>query len=241
MGEDSRDSSPRRNWKRFRRWRWFSSVTASTLATVIGICLTFGIDGCVQRNREKKELVKSMVQAVDNLGERFEETQQWMDKLLMQNREYETTDSIYFSGTQLSDSICEEFRNKMLYVKISAFDHDFEKIFRGSYQLWQLQNQSDSLVYYITQCYDGLNVVENTCQELTESMVEEIGYVNAEKHFHRLSNRQWTETLLNDPRFQYYMSIRWGKAYIASRILERAREDFEKNVLPRSEKLRENN
>lgn len=222
------------------RRSWISNMTASTLATVIGIGLTFGIDGCVQRNREREVRQKSMIQAVENLGERFDETQQWIDKLMAQNDLYELADSIYTSGSTLPDSLCDRFSNTMLYVKVSAFDHDFEKIFRGSYQLWQLQTRNDSLVYYISQCYDGLNVVENTCENLTEGLVEQIGLINADKHFHRLSAREWTETLLSDARFQYYMSIRWGKTYIATRILQRAKEDYDKNVLPRLHELRKN-
>lgn len=214
-------------------------MTASTLATVIGIGLTFGIDGCVERRRERNELKKSMLQAVDNLGERFSDAQIWMDRILEQNRAYEIADSVYYSSGTLTDSLCEEFKYSMLYIKVSAFDHDFEKIFRGSYQLWQLQNQNDSLVYYISQCYDGLNLVENTCRTLTEEMIEQIGLINASKHFHRLSPRQWTETLLTDPQFQYYMAIRWGKATMASRILGMARGDYEHNVLPKSDRLKD--
>lgn len=239
MDTDRRRSKPANRWRQRRsRGSWFLNLTASTLATVIGIGLTFGIDGCVQRRKESEVRRKSMLQAVDNLGERFDETQQWIDKLLAQNNLYEYADSLYSAGANLPDSICEQFSNTMLYVKVSAFDHDFEKIFRGSYQLWQLQTRSDSLVYYISQCYDGLNVVENTCETLTENMVEQIGIINADKHFHRLSARQWTETLLSDSRFQYYMSIRWGKAYIADRILQRAKEDYDKNVLPRCAELK---
>lgn len=229
----------RRDNPRWHRGRWFSEMTASGLATVIGIGLTFGIDSCVTRQREKKELRKSMLQAVDNLGERFDDTQIWLDRILNQNRVYEIADSIFFSTGSLPDSLCEEFRYTMPYIKVSAFDHDFEKIFRGSYQLWQLQNNNDSLVYYISQCYDGLNLVENTCQNLTEEMIEQIGIINAAKHFHRLSPREWTETLLNDPQFQYYMSIRWGKATMASRIMQMAREDYDNNVVARSERLRD--
>lgn len=233
MGSRRRDNL-RHRWRAVRTWKWFSEMTASTVATIIGICLTFGVDGCVKRNREQKELRMAMTQAIENLGERFDETQNWINRLLDQNRLYEVADSLYSSGAQLPDSICEDFRYTMLYVKVSAFDHDFEKIFRGSYELWQMRNQNDSLAYYISQCYDGLNVVESTCRSLTEGMIEQIGMVNADKHFHRLSPREWTVTLLSDPRFQYYMSIRWGKAFIASRILQRAREDYDSNVLPLS-------
>ena len=213
-------------------------MTASTLATVIGIGLTFGIDSCVTRQKERKELRRSMLQAVDNLSERFDDTRYWLDKLTSQNRIYELADSLYAAGN-LPDSICEEFRYTLPYVKVSAFDHDFEKIFRGTYQIWQLQNKGDSLVYYIGECYDVLNSVERTCQTLTEGMLEQIGIVNASKHFHRLSPREWTVALITDPRFQYYMSIRWGKTTLASMILEEEKEVFDNKVIPIYDTLRD--
>lgn len=219
--------------------RWFSDLTSSTLATVIGIGLTFGIDSCIEKERKHRELCKSMLQAVDNLGERFDDTQIWMDKISNQNRVYEIADSIYFATGDLPDSICEEVRYTLPFIKVSAFDHDFEKIFRGSYQLWQLQSANDSLAYYIGQCYDGLNLVENTCQTLTEEMLVQMGEINARKHYYRLSPKEWTIALLSDPQFQYYMSIRGGKTMIAEYILEAAKEDYDKNVLKRSEKLRD--
>lgn len=239
--EERPDHSSRadRLWRRVRMKKWFSDLTSSTLATIIGIGLTFGIDSCIERQRKDRELRKSMLQAVDNLGERFDDTELWMQKILNQNRVYEIADSIYYATGTLPDSICEEVRYTLPFIKVSAFDHDFEKIFRGSYQLWQLQSANDSLAYYIGQCYDGLNTVETTCQTLTEELLVEIGQINAAKHFHRLSPREWTETLITDPQFQYYMSIRWGKATIASYILQEAKADYEKNVLARSRPLRE--
>lgn len=223
--------------KRSRRERWISDMTAGCIATMIGIGLTFGIDSCVDRQREKRELRKSMLQAIDNLGERFDDTELWLGKILDQNRIYEIADSIYYATGDLPDSISLKFRTTIPYIKVSAFDHDFEKIFRGSYQLWQLQSQSDSLVYYIGQCYDGLNTVEATCRELTEGMLEQIGLINAAKHFHRTSPREWTLALLTDPQFQYFMSIRWGKATVASYTFQDAKTDYERNVVPRGEKL----
>lgn len=238
MADSPGNGRPLRRVRRRLRGRlWFAELTASTLATVIGIGLTFGIDSCVRQNRERQELRKSMLQAVDNLGERFEDTRLWMDKILAQNRVYVTVDSIYYATGDIPDSLCLDFRKTMPMIKISAYDHDFEKIFRGSYQLWQLQSASDSLAYYISQCYDGLNGVETTCKNLTEELVEQMGVVNASHHFVRQSPREWTLSLLTDPRFQYYMSTRRAKAMLASSILDAAEEDYRQNVVPRSRAL----
>lgn len=220
--------------------RWFFSVSASGVASIIGISLTFGINSCRENQRVKREVRKSMLQAVDNIRERFEDAQKWVDRIENQNRVFRIADSINVAGEELPDELCEEFRYTMPHIKISAFDHEFEKIFRGSYQIWQMQNGvNDSLAFYIGQCYDGLNTVESTCQTLTDSMLEQIGIVNASKNFYRLPPREWTLTLINDPRFQYYMTVRRVKANIAASILSQAKNDYDKNVVVRSDKLRD--
>ena len=179
-----------------------------------------------------------MLQAVGNLGERFQDTEEWVDIIETQNRVYAVADSLYVNGLELPDSLCEEFRYTMPYIRLASYDHDFEKIFRGSYQLWQVQNSGDSLVYYISQCYDGLNIVESTCEELTESMLETIGAVNESKEFYRLNPREWSMALLADPSFQYYMSVRRVKADIISYIFSQAKTDYDVNVLTRSRQLK---
>lgn len=227
-----------RGFDRLVEARWFFAMSASMVATITGISLTFGINSCRENRRKDDEMRKSMLQAAENLSDRFNDAQEWIDIIELQDRVYSRTDSIYFSGEELTDSICEEFRYSLPYVKISAFDHEFEKVFRGSYQLWQLQTATDSLAFYICLCYDGLNTVEKTCEYLTESLLEEIGNVNVDTHFYRSEPREWTVTLLENPRFQYYMSVRRVKAMIAAHILKMAKGDYENKVVWRAEKLK---
>lgn len=214
--------------------RWLFTFSASVCATIVGISLTFGINSCRESQRVRKEVRKSMLQAVDNLKDRLEEARRWVDIINNESRLFEVADSMYTSSGRVSDSICMEFYNSLPYIRISAFDHEFEKIFRGSYQLWQLQKGNDSLTFYISQCYDGLNMVEQTCQELTDGMIEQLGAVNAEKHFYRAEPVKWTTTLVSDPQFQYYMSVRHFKASLADYILWQTYDDFENHVIPLS-------
>lgn len=239
MGDNTGKKNP---FARFFRMlvenRWFFACTASMCATIIGISLTFGINSCRESRKTRKEMQKSMLQAVDNLNERLEEVEEWVHILEKQNSVYNLTDSLYIAGVEIPDSLYEEFRYTLPYVRISGFDHDFEKIFRGSYQLWQVQNQNDKLSFYITQCYDGVNLIEQTCVELTESMLEKIGEINDSKGIARMSPREWTMVLLEDPRFQYYMSIRNVKTNVAAEILSQVQTDYKDNVIPDSEKLK---
>lgn len=212
--------------------RWFFSFSSGLCATIAGILLTFGIESCRERQRVKAEIRKSMLQAVDNLAERFQDAGQWVEIIGKQDAVYSVADSLYVAGIQLSDSLCEEFRYTIPYVRLASFDHEFEKIFRGSYQLWQLQNRGDSLALNIGECYDGLNLVETTCAELTEGMLEQLASINATEGFYRLPPREWTLKLLADPRFQYFMSVRRVKSEVAADILEQARRIYDTAVLP---------
>lgn len=219
--------------------RWFFTMSASAIASILGISLTFGINSCRENMRVKAEVRKSMLQAVDNIKERFDDAHEWIEIIDNQNRIYSKADSFYVAGRELPDGVCIEFRYTLPYIKISAFDHEFEKIFRGSYQLWQLQTRNDSMTYYIGACYDALNTVESTCEDLTSGMIERIGIINSAKRFNRADPRQWTMALVEDPDFQYYMSVRKAKAQIAKDILTQAQNDYTANVVPRSEALRD--
>lgn len=217
--------------------RWFFSFTSSLCATIIGISLTFGINSCREQQRAREEMKKSMLQAVDNLQERFDDAAQWVEIIEEQDRVYSVADSLYREGIELPDSICEDFRYTLPYVRIASFDHEFEKIFRGSYQIWQVQSERDRLAYYIGHCYDCLNLVESTCAELTEGLLEMIGSINASRHFYRMEPRQWTMALLSDPEFQYFMSVRRVKTDIISNVLKDAQSTYLTEVIPPSKKL----
>lgn len=239
MGKKLSTKNIKRLFRRLWKNRWFSAMTASGIATIIGIVVTFGVDSCLDNRRVRQEMQKSMLQAIDNIGDRLGDAQAWVDIIENQFRVYHLADSIHVAGGELPDNVCMEFRYTMPYIKMSAFDHEFERIFRGSYQLWQMRNKDDSLSFYIGQCYDGLNTVETACQNLTEGMIEQIGKINASKHFHRLPPREWTLTLLDDAEFQFYMSVRRAKTAMTADILNQTQNDYDTNVVPRGNKLKE--
>lgn len=218
--------------------RWFFTFSSGLCSTIIGISLTFGINSCRESRRLQRDVQKSMLQATENLGERIDEAKRWLSVIIEENKTYEVADSFLTVEGKIPQDISIDFYNSLPYVRLSSFDHEFEKIFRGSYELWQVHNNNDSLNYYISQCFDGLNIVETTCEDLTESMLELIGVINAEKNFYRSSAQEWTYTLVSNPKFQYYMSVRNVKSEIASAILEQVGEDYRNHVIPLSEPLR---
>lgn len=233
-----RSNRLKRAFQKLVEVRWFFTFTSSLCATVIGISLTFGINSCREARRAREEMRKSMLQASDNLNDRFNDAKGWLEIIEYQNEIYSEADSLYSTGSELPDSLCVEFWNAIPYVRIASYDHDFEKIFRGSYQIWQLQSREDSLAFDIGVCYDGLNLVENTCAELTEGMLEKIGEINSRERFYRLPPREWTETLLSDSDFQYFMVVRKVKSRVAADVFADTKDVFDTYVVPQSEKLK---
>lgn len=213
--------------------RWFFAFSASVCATIVGISLTFGINSCRETKRARADMRKSLLQAADNLAERIDNVRQWLEIIENENRLYAEADSIYRLREAIPDSVAEAFYYSVPYVRITALDHEYEKVFRGSYQLWQLQSSNDSLAYYINQCFDGLNVVETTCEALSEGMISEMETINAETGFFRQEPQPWTMTLISNPRFQFFMSIRSLRTAVAASFLEQIMADYDTNVLPR--------
>ena len=233
-----RPNAPRRLLRMLVEARWFFSFSASLCATIVGISLTFGINSCRENQRVRSEMRKSIVQAIDNIGERYAGAERWLDKLQQQNRIFETADSIYYATESLPDSVCAEVNTNLPYVRLTAFDHEFEKVFRGSYQLWQLQASNDSLTYYIGLCYDGLNTVEASLQEATDGMLEQFSAYTAAHSGEHLSPAEWTAGLISDPSFQFFMAIRGTKTEIAASLLREVHTIYQTHLLPASSILR---
>lgn len=220
--------------------RWVFTFSASATATIIGISLTFGINSCRERQRVRGELEKSMVQASENLLERLEETHEWVEIIQRENRLYELADSFLKADGDIPDSVVTDFVNSIPYIRLSAFDHDFEKIFRGSYQLWQQYNSNDDLRYYIASCFDGLNVVEETCQEMTDEMLTQIEEINKTDNLFLLPKKDRINLLLKSHHFRFFMAVRAVKMQIAANILEEVQSEYDTYVVPLVKEIQEN-
>lgn len=194
-------------------YRWFYTFSASATATIVGISLTFGINSCRDNHRKRAEAEESVMEAVGNISIRAKQMRQWCDLLEEQNRIYLTADSIYRSGTEIPDSVCVLFRETLPQLQTFLTDHGFEKVFRESYQLWQVLDQK-KLTDLINGCFEILDYTEPLCQELLESMLSHMEECNRETPFVGRDSRFFTEAMLARPQFRLYMSLRVGKVML---------------------------
>lgn len=199
--------------------KWFYTFTASATATIVGISLTFGLNSSRENHRKKSEAKESVMQAIDNISDRTAQAIQWRDELEAQYGIYVTADSIYRTGTEIPDSVCLQFSARMPVLQVFLSDHEFEKIFRGSYQIWQILDQ-DRLRDNINGCYEMLNYIEPLCKEMNESMLTQITECNDNTPLGELDTRGFTEMMLARPQFRYFMSLRKGRIQLVDRLVE---------------------
>lgn len=197
-------------FKKLVEYRWFYTFSASATATIVGISLTFGINSCRDNHRKRAEAEDSVMEAVGNISIRSEQVRQWCDLLEEQNRIYLTADSISRSGAEIPDSVCVQFREVLPQLQTYITDHGFEKVFRESYQLWQVLEQ-DKLTDLINGCFEILDYTEPMCQDLLGSMITQMEECNAVTPFVGRDSRFFTEAMLARPQFRFYMSLRVGK------------------------------
>lgn len=139
----------------------------------MGISLTLGINSCRDNHRKKTEAEESVMEAVGNISIRTEQTGLYVGILEKQNEIYQLADSIYQSGAEIPDSICVKFKSTLPQIQTTISDHGFEKIFRESYQLWQVLDQKE-LTDLINCSFEILNYTETLSTDLIDSMLEQI-------------------------------------------------------------------
>ena len=191
-------------------YRWFYSFSASLTATVVGISLTFGINSCRDERHKVLEAEKSVMEAVSNISIRIDQLGRNVDLLENQNNLYFYVDSLFESGMEIPDSVCVIFKDMMPRIQTNICDHGFEKVFRETYQLWQVLDQN-KLTNLIDECFEVLNYTEPLSNELLESMIDQIVMCNDDTPLNGTDARFFTEAMLNRPKFQFYMSLRMGK------------------------------
>lgn len=203
-------SSIKRFFRKLVEYRWFYTFSASATATIVGISLTFGINSCRDNHRKKTEAEESVMEAVGNISIRTEQTGLYVGILEKQNEIYQLADSIYQSGAEIPDSICVKFKSTLSQIQTTISDHGFEKIFRESYQLWQVLDQKE-LTDLINCSFEILNYTETLSTDLIDSMLEQIVMCNEDTPLPGTDARFFTEAMLRRPQFRFYMSLRFGK------------------------------
>jgi hypothetical protein len=187
--------------------RWFYTFSASCTATIVGISLTFGINSCRENRRVQSEARQSVVQAVRNLHNRSELIDNYLDIISGQDSIYSLVLDMHHEGTAIPDSTAEYFFNSMLSFKINISDKCFEKIFLGSYQLWQELNQNE-LTGIISAAYSITGMLEDYCESNNRQLVQEIKQCGISTNFPNEPYQNMVKTLLDNKNFCFYMTTR---------------------------------
>lgn len=108
-----------------------------------GISLTFGLNSLRESYRKKSEAKQSIMQALDNINDRIEQSHVWIRNLSIQDSVYRIVDDLHRTGKNIPDSTCVEFASQMPLMQVYLCDHEFEKLSRESYQLWQILDHKE--------------------------------------------------------------------------------------------------
>lgn len=204
-------------YKKLLDARWFYTFTASAMATIVGISLTFGLNSLRESNRKKSEAKLSIMQALDNIDDRIDQSHGWIQGLSSQDSIFQVVDEMYKSGVAIPDSTCMEFAGRIPLMQVYLCDHEFEKLFRESYQLWQILGH-DELRDKMTGCYELLNYIEDTGKQIQKSNFEVMAECNKTSPLDIADYRKFTYDLVGNPQFTFQMTFNRGNIYILKHL-----------------------
>lgn len=191
-----------------RLWenRWLYTFTASCMATIVGISLTFGLNSCRETRRARQEARESIIQAVENLHSRSLDIDDYLETISLQDSLYLEVSNLWYSDQQVPDSLVVAFGKALFSIRSNSSDQSFEKIFRESYQLWEVLDQ-DELTEMIRSAYVETNELEEYCishNQMLQQKLEDCEFGN----FMWKSKGEILEKVKENEKFGYYMAIR---------------------------------
>lgn len=222
-------------YKKLIEARWFYTFTASAMATIVGISLTFGLNSLREHNRQKTEAKLSIMQALDNIDDRIDQSHGWIQGLSAQDSIYQVVEAMYRSGIEIPDSTCAEFAARIPLMQVYLCDHEFEKIFRESYQLWQILGH-DELRDKMTGCYELLNYIETTGKDVQKANLDLLAECNRTSPLNVTDYRKFTYELIRNPQFTFQMTFNRANIFVMKQ-LEQQLEDLYSDVAATCHKL----
>ncbi len=188
--------------------RWFYTFTASCTATIVGISLTFGINGCRESRRVRQEARESIMQAVQNLHDRADDIDNTLGLIATQDSIYVTVWYLNRHDIEIPDSLAEVCVGKMLSFLETVNDTSFEKIFRESYQLWQ-ELDHDDLTKKISLGYRIANHIEEYCRSTSRDLSQRLDDPNFIKSLLDDDYNAAADILIRDNSLVFFMKRRY--------------------------------
>jgi hypothetical protein len=188
--------------------RWFYTFTASCTATIVGISLTFGINSCRESHRTKQEAQESVMQAVENLHNRADLIDDVLQHTALQDSLYLTILAYDRNNIEISDSLAAECAGTMLSDFDTFSDTSFEKIFRESYQLWQVLGH-DELTDKISMGYSVVNHIEDFCQSSRLALFQKLDDTDFKETLWSGDTHEIIDILVNNRKLHFFMVNRY--------------------------------
>jgi hypothetical protein len=188
--------------------RWFYTFTASCTATIVGISLTFGINGCRESRRVKQEAQESIMQAVNNLHVRADGIDEVLEHMARQDSLYLTVLYCNRHNIEIPDSLAYECVDAIISERYYVTDTSFEKIFRESYQLWQILDDDDLTSKIITS-FKMVDDIEQYCQYSQLALSEKLENTDFNESLWGNDDRITANILAHNQRLHYFMGKRY--------------------------------
>lgn len=210
--------------------RWFYTFTASAMATIVGISLTFGLNSLRESNRTKSEAKRSIMQALDNIDDRIDQSHGWIQGLSGQDSIFQVVYGMHKAGVAIPDSTCAEFAARMPLMQVYLCDHEFEKMFRESYQLWQILGHEE-LRDKMTGCYELLNYIEETGKHIQDKNFDVLADCNRQSPLDVADYRKFTDNLIGNPQFTFQQTINHGNIFVLKHLEGQLEELYQEVVV----------
>jgi hypothetical protein len=199
--------------------RWLFTFTASCTATIVGITLTFGINSYRENRRVEQEARESIMQAIENLHLRADYIDIVFSDLACQDSLYNEVRELYSTNQEIPDSLSRAFLSSLLQYRPEIGNTSYEKMFLGSYQLWQ-ELDKECFTYGLSAAFALSNSLEEYCHYHHQQIyIEMQKCTGIGKSFRDHSNiMDKTKALMESDEFCFYM---YSRAISTSAMQER--------------------
>lgn len=149
---------------------WWDSFTSCFIGTILGIGITFGISGYLEKksNAEMEHTIQLMnimymESAIDDFKDK-EESSANTDSIFTEVLRY-YPDSIDFMPKKL----VTKFYARVTSITIAGKDNSIENIFKNNIEVWKaIKDKSD--IFMLVQLYSAKEMCDRTVKEMSEIM-----------------------------------------------------------------------
>jgi hypothetical protein len=152
-----------------------------------------------------------------------------LTQINLQDSLYNLVINYHIANKEIPDSLSLEFINAVSNLIFDTHNTSFEKVYRESYQMWQVLDQ-DELAKMTEASYDLTNIVEDYCKKSNEQIWQKMGQCQGAGHaFVTHKAKELTEALINNEDFCFYMSSR-GWTTLAMNDIYKAQCDYMEKI-----------